>query len=167
MDVKKNFRDAGYIAVGAGVIGFQQAQVRRRELTNRIAGSADGTRSCVGESLGAVPSRIAGGAGRLGERITDSTGLVADQINTSVTSGAGTVWDVASSTAWETAQNLKDRAGGLAGGVAGRVDPVIDELKVLVEPLFDQLTDVGGRLSRAVSTGPGRVLSVVGSESAA
>ena len=30
MDVRKSFTDAGYIAVGLGVMGFQQAQVRRR-----------------------------------------------------------------------------------------------------------------------------------------
>ena len=32
MDVKKNLTDAGYIAIGLGVMGYQSAQTRRRAL---------------------------------------------------------------------------------------------------------------------------------------
>ena len=35
-DVRKTLTDAGYIAIGLGVMGFQQAQVRRRELQGRL-----------------------------------------------------------------------------------------------------------------------------------
>jgi hypothetical protein len=35
-DVRKTLTDAGYIAIGLGVMGFQQAQVRRRELQERL-----------------------------------------------------------------------------------------------------------------------------------
>lgn len=33
-------RDAAYVAVGFGVLGFQRAQVRRRELRKRLEGLA-------------------------------------------------------------------------------------------------------------------------------
>jgi hypothetical protein len=36
MDVRKTATDAGYIAIGLGVMGYQQAQTRRRELTGKL-----------------------------------------------------------------------------------------------------------------------------------
>jgi hypothetical protein len=39
VDVRKTLTDAGYIAVGVGVLGFQQVQTRRRELTDRVTSS--------------------------------------------------------------------------------------------------------------------------------
>lgn len=35
-DVKQTLKDAGYVLVGLGVIGFQKAQVRRVELTREL-----------------------------------------------------------------------------------------------------------------------------------
>jgi len=35
-DVTKTFRDAGYMTIGLGVLAFQRAQVRRRELTRQL-----------------------------------------------------------------------------------------------------------------------------------
>ncbi|HZQ26803.1 MAG TPA: hypothetical protein VFA94_03790 [Acidimicrobiales bacterium] len=35
-DVTKTLKDAGYVLVGLGVIGFQKAQVRRHELTQEL-----------------------------------------------------------------------------------------------------------------------------------
>ena len=36
MDVTETLRDAAYIAVGASILGFQKAQVRRRELVEEL-----------------------------------------------------------------------------------------------------------------------------------
>ncbi len=47
IDLRKTAADAAYIAVGAGVLGFQQAQVRRREAGDRIATLARDTQSAV------------------------------------------------------------------------------------------------------------------------
>ena len=41
MDVRKTFTDAGYIAVGLGVMGFQQAQIRGRELQEHVQSAGD------------------------------------------------------------------------------------------------------------------------------
>ena len=35
-DVTKTVREAAYVAVGFGVLGFQQAQVRRRQLASHL-----------------------------------------------------------------------------------------------------------------------------------
>jgi ABC-type transporter Mla subunit MlaD len=40
VDVRKTLTDAVYIAVGVGVLGFQQVQTRRRELTEQLASNA-------------------------------------------------------------------------------------------------------------------------------
>ena len=46
-DVLGRLRDAGYTAVGFGVLAVQQAQVRRRELSKEL-GSTLGGRAAVG-----------------------------------------------------------------------------------------------------------------------
>jgi len=43
-DIRKTVTDAGYVTVGLGVLGFQQAQVRRRELQKRLGD----TGGCLG-----------------------------------------------------------------------------------------------------------------------
>ena len=35
-DVKQTLKDAAYVTVGLGVLGFQRAQVRRQELTKQL-----------------------------------------------------------------------------------------------------------------------------------
>ena len=47
LDLRKTAADAAYIAVGAGVLGFQQAQVRRKEAGERIATLAKDAQSVV------------------------------------------------------------------------------------------------------------------------
>jgi hypothetical protein len=39
MDMRKTLTDTAYVTIGLGVLGVQQAQVRRRELQQRLAGS--------------------------------------------------------------------------------------------------------------------------------
>jgi hypothetical protein len=39
MDLRKTLTDAGYVTIGIAVLGFQQGQVRRRDLQQRLAGS--------------------------------------------------------------------------------------------------------------------------------
>ncbi len=41
-------RDAAYVTIGFGVLAFQQAQVRRRELESQLSGLASKVRSLVG-----------------------------------------------------------------------------------------------------------------------
>ena len=57
MDVRKSINDAGYIAVGVGVIGFQQAQVRRRQLQEHVqsAGSCVANRAQRAARTGSAP----------------------------------------------------------------------------------------------------------------
>jgi hypothetical protein len=49
-DVLTRARDAGYTAVGFGVLAFQRLQLRRRELTKELGGLAGG-RAVVGRAV--------------------------------------------------------------------------------------------------------------------
>jgi hypothetical protein len=53
-DVQKTLKDALYVTVGLGVIGFQKAQVRRRELTKQVE-----------SQLTSVQGQVAAGAEQL------------------------------------------------------------------------------------------------------
>lgn len=48
-DVTKTLKEAAYVAVGLGVIGFQRAQVRRQELTKQFAGQRKEFETQLGE----------------------------------------------------------------------------------------------------------------------
>jgi hypothetical protein len=66
-DVTKVVKDAAYIAVGVGVLGFQQAQIRRIELAKRIAGPRE---QLKGQLLGArseISKKVSQIDGQFGE----------------------------------------------------------------------------------------------------
>src|SRR3954454_25155150 len=62
LDLRKTAADAAYIAVGAGVLGFQQAQVRRKEAGERIATLAKDAQSLVETQPATVRNRVADGS---------------------------------------------------------------------------------------------------------
>src|SRR6476469_1392212 len=80
MDVRKTVTDAGYIAIGLGVMGYQQTQIRRRELAGK---------------LGAVPGRfeergrevqgfLAEGSRQIGARGVAARGRAEQQVRATV-----------------------------------------------------------------------------------
>jgi hypothetical protein len=69
MDVRKTLEDAAYITVGVGVIAFQQAQVRRREVQAALEKQARETKSFL-------ESRAQNGKGKLEGVAKDVSGRV-------------------------------------------------------------------------------------------
>jgi hypothetical protein len=61
-DLRKTAADAAYIAVGAGVLGFQQAQVRRREAGERLTTIAKDAQSVVETQAASIRSLVTDGA---------------------------------------------------------------------------------------------------------
>ncbi len=57
-DLTRSLSDAAYVAVGFGVIAFQKAQVRRRELEKQLAGSSEQFRDQLVQVVGEVEDRI-------------------------------------------------------------------------------------------------------------
>jgi hypothetical protein len=58
-EVAGRARDAAYVTVGLGVLGLQRAQVRRRELTNRVGN--------VDERVATLRAGLQAGGQQLGE----------------------------------------------------------------------------------------------------
>jgi hypothetical protein len=108
IDIRKTVTDAGYVTVGLGVLGFQQAQVRRRELLTRL-----------GNTGGCLNARAVDGKARLetlqqsvGEKAQGLRGL-RDRIETQARSANG--W------AQELGSQVKDRIEPVVGQVVDQV----------------------------------------------
>jgi phage-related protein len=147
MDVTKNIKDAGYIAVGAGVIGFQQAQVRRREISSEVTRRAQDARTCAEGQLASIRSQVT----------TQS-----NEVRSSVEGQALGAWERATSGISGVTGSISDGATGLADDVRELVEPVVGEARVRVEPLVEQLQTVPEHVARAVDASRTKVLGLVG-----
>ncbi|HEX5614771.1 MAG TPA: hypothetical protein VFZ83_06410 [Acidimicrobiia bacterium] len=90
MDFRKTATDAGYIAVGLGVMGYQQSRTRAAELRERL------------------------------ERSTKCATDVRDQIETNT-------------------RAVIDRAAELGGEVGKRVEPLVEQARVTLGELPEQV----------------------------
>jgi hypothetical protein len=113
LDLRKTAADAAYIAVGAGVLGFQQAQVRRKEAGERLTAMAKDTQSAVETQAASIRSIVTDGA----------TGSI--------------------DSAKATIKGLDPRqwVEPVIGDVRQRVEPVIEQLKGLPTSVPVQLPD--------------------------
>ena len=57
-EISKTARDALYVAVGLGVLGFQRAQVRRQELVKQLGDPRAEVESRLGEVRGKLTQRV-------------------------------------------------------------------------------------------------------------
>jgi hypothetical protein len=58
MDVTKTIKDAAYITIGFGVLAFQKAQVRRREIEKQLEGQTIDLRAQFSKVADEVEERI-------------------------------------------------------------------------------------------------------------
>ena len=105
LDIRKALADAGYVTVGIGVLGFQQAQVRRRELQQRL-----------GDTSGCLNDRARDGKARL-ETIQQTVGEKATELRGRIESSART----ANEWAQDLATQVKDRIEPVVGQVVDQV----------------------------------------------
>ena len=115
MDVRKTVTDAGYIAIGLGVMGYQQAQTRRRELSGK---------------LGAVPAKVE-------ERGREVQGFV-----TEGTRQIGARGVAARTRAEDQARSTVTKAQELGGEVTKRVEPVVTRVQVQLSDLPERFVQV-------------------------
>lgn len=143
LDLRKTATDAVYIVVGAGVLGFQQAQVRRRELKAKL----DSLRTDAGGTLSGQAGALKAQADDLVSGITGTAAAVGTQVRDQVTSQVGAATDVAST--------VDPRSW---------IEPVVGDLKTRVEPMVEQLRGVTSAvtLPDAVQTLPAQVTEQVG-----
>jgi hypothetical protein len=122
MDVRKTVTDAGYIAIGLGVMGYQQTQIRRRELATK---------------LGAVPAKFGSVPGRFEERGREVQGFLAEgtrQIGARGVAARGRAEDQVRSTV--------SRVQELGEEVAKRVEPVVEQVQAQLGDLPERVVQV-------------------------
>jgi len=152
IDVRKTAQDAGYVAVGVGVIAYQQAQVRRREIAGRLSDRSTSTRSAVcGTAKKAqdyaknqaedAQSFVTATTSDLRSRVEDVSGTVTGRL------------DEARGTLAEQAETLRTGVESGLAAVVGRTEPVVESVQARLVPLTAQLQTVPETLSKAVDTG--------------
>ncbi len=84
------WRDAAYVGIGLGVIAFQQAQVRRQELTRAATvrlgrGSLDTLGEAVEDRVKLIEERLEEAEARVGALLDDVTARLPEQAQDVVT----------------------------------------------------------------------------------
>jgi hypothetical protein len=129
MDVRKTLTDTAYIAVGLGVLGYQQGRVRATELRERLERGGE----CATGRARELATRISSSPATLGEKAS-----------------------VARVRAETGARQAIDRAAGLGGELGKRVEPLVEQAKGTfvdlpdqvaraVEPVTDRVRGIVGR----------------------
>jgi gas vesicle protein len=106
MDVRKSLTDAGYIAVGIGVMGFQQAQVRRRRLQQHVGAAG----SCLAHRGHELQEQVSAHGRRLDAKSREAR----DKAETTVT---------------QTVSRVQGLASDLTSELTNRVEPVIVQVQ--------------------------------------
>jgi hypothetical protein len=143
MDVRKTVTDAGYIAIGLGVMGYQQTQIRRRELTTKL--------QAVPGKLGSVPANFGTVPAKLEERAREVQGFLTEggrQISARGVAARGRAEDQVRATV--------SRVQDLGGEVAKLVEPVVEQVQ-------SQLGDLPERVVQVIEPVAARVRERTGS----
>ncbi len=90
IDIRKNLTDAGYIAVGLGVLGFQQAQTRRREVQEKLV-NAGSPLHVIGDQTNDIRLKVKAGLDRATEAAHEFSTQVTDAAKPVVVDLAGRV----------------------------------------------------------------------------
>lgn len=139
VNLRKTATDTAYVMVGVGVLGFQQAQVKRRDAVARVDSIRKDARTSLTHQTDAIKARATGCAASLGDLGTTMTGTVGN-LGSTVT---GTVSSTVGTTIEAVGTQVK--AGASAARIADpRVwaEPVVGDLRVRVEPVIEQLRTI-------------------------
>lgn len=128
MDVKKTVTDAGYIAIGLGVMGYQQAQTRRRELTGKLDTATD----TVGARGREVQGFLVEGARQLQVRSNAARGRAEGQVRSTV----GRVQEVGT--------EVTRRVEPVVEQVQGRLGDIPERVIQVMEPVTARVRELTG-----------------------
>jgi hypothetical protein len=176
MDVnfRKTATDTAYIVVGVGVLGFQQAQVKRRDAVTRVSTLRRDAGSSLAHQTDTIKARSAGCAtslGNLGSTVGDTVSNLGSTVGDTVSTLGSTVGGTFGATVASTvgAVGTQVKAGASAARSADpRVwaEPVVGDLRVRVEPVIEQLRTISlpgtvsaipDQLSKTIGVGKARV----------
>lgn len=139
LDLRKTATDTAYVVVGVGVLGFQQAQVKRRDAVARVSSLRRDARSSLAHQTDSIKARATGCAANLGD-LGATVGGTVGSLGSTV---GGTVGTTVGSTIEAVGSQVKAGAG--AARIADpRVwaEPVVGDLRERVEPVMEQLRTI-------------------------
>jgi hypothetical protein len=159
VNLRKTATDTAYVVVGVGVLGFQQAQVKRRDAVAKVSALAGDAKSTLSSGTGSitdsVKTRVEGCAatvgtnlGSLGTSVSATVGSAVDAVGSQVKAGA------------DVARTVDPRS---------IVEPVVGDLKVRVEPVVEQLRTISlpgtvaaipDQVAKTIEVGKARVQGV-------
>ncbi len=156
VNLRKTATDTAYVVVGVGVLGFQQAQVKRRDAASRVSTLGQDTRASVKSQADAIATKASGyaaGLGDLGSTMTGTVGSIGSTVG-------GTLGSTVSSTLDAVGNQVKAGAGA-ARAADPRVwaEPVVGDIRVRVEPVIEQLRTIS--LPASVSAIPEQVAKTI------
>ena len=149
-NAKKTLTDAGYIAVGLGVMGYQQAQIRAR-----------GAREHVGDAGTCVAGRVRDAQSKLGthaETVQSKLGTHAETVQNKLGSHADTARTHAQTARTQAEVQVRHtvvKAGELRNELGKRVEPVVGQVQA-------QLSDLPERVVQAMEPVAARVREIAG-----
>ncbi len=174
VNLRKTATDTAYIVVGVGVLGFQQAQVKRRDAVTRVTALRRDAGSSLAHQTDVIKARTTGCAsslGNLGSTVGDTVGnlgsTVGDTVSTLGSSVGGTFGATVTSTVEAVGTQVK--AGANAARSAdprGWAEPIVGDLRVRVEPVIEQLrtislpgtvSSIPDQFSKTIEIGKARV----------
>jgi hypothetical protein len=147
VNLRKTATDTAYIVVGVGVLGFQQAQVRRREAAARATALRRDARARLGQRADRIKSRTGGCAANLSERGRNLGSSVGTQVKAGADAAARSV-------------DPRGLVEPVVGDLRVRVEPVVEQLRTISLP--DSVTSLPDQVSKALEAGRNQVQGRLG-----
>lgn len=171
VNLRKTATDTAYVVVGIGVLGLQQAQVKRRDAAARVSSLRRDARSTLGQGAdtitatlkdrtGGCTAGLTGLGSTIGATVGDQVKGAVDTVGSQVKTGAEALSSQVKAGADVVSSQVK--AGADAARTVdprGLVEPVVGDLKVRVEPVIEQLRTI--RLPGTVSAIPDQISKTI------
>jgi hypothetical protein len=135
VNIRKTATDTAYIVVGVGVLGFQQAQVRRRDALARAATLRRDAKGSFQQRTGQLKARSGGCASNLG----DTVGNVGSTVGTTVATVRRTVGNTVSDTVGTVGSQVKAGADAVGSQVKAGADAVGSQVKAGADAVGSQV----------------------------
>jgi hypothetical protein len=146
VNIRKTATDTAYVLVGVGVLGFQQAQVKRRDAIAKVESIGEDARSSISHQTDSIKAR----ATECATTLTDlgaTVGGTVSGLSSTVGELGSSVGDTVTATVGSTLEAVSSQV--LAGASAARIadprvwaEPVVGDIRVRVEPVIEQLRTI-------------------------
>jgi hypothetical protein len=156
VNIRKTATDTAYVLVGVGVLGFQQAQVKRRETVAKVSSIGSDARGSLSQGTGSIKARATGCAASIGDLGSTVTGTVGN-LGSTVTGTVGTTLEAVGSQVKAGASIADPRvwAEPVVGDIKVRVEPVLEQLRTISVP--DAVSSIPDQIQKTIEVGKARV----------